>query len=159
MKGIRVHRVRDLAPDEVTVVDRVPVTTPARTLLDLGECLGMRELEQALARAERSVVATREAVREMVDRHPQHHGARVLRVLVRDDEPAALTRSRAEELLLDLVRLAHLPPPAELVAAGYHVVRFTWQDLTRQREATLARLAQALVHENWEVARSARALR
>lgn len=48
---------------------------------------------------------------------------------------------------------------ADLIAAGYRVVRFTWQDLTHQREATLARLAQALVHERWKVAGSVRALR
>lgn len=34
---------------------------------------------------------------------------------------------------------------AELAAAGYRVLRFTWSDLTEQRLATVARLAQALV--------------
>jgi very-short-patch-repair endonuclease len=34
---------------------------------------------------------------------------------------------------------------AKLAAAGYRGVRFTWQDVTQQREATLVRLAQALV--------------
>lgn len=34
---------------------------------------------------------------------------------------------------------------AELTAAGYRVLRFTWADLGRYRLATLARLAQALV--------------
>jgi very-short-patch-repair endonuclease len=114
-----------------------------------------------------------------------------LRLLLRalhDDQPAALTRSKAEEVLLDLVRRARLPAPevnarllhyevdflwrgarlvaevdgaayhdtvrafvedrrrdAELIAAGYRVVRFTWQDITQRREATVVRLAQALV--------------
>jgi very-short-patch-repair endonuclease len=186
--GIRVHRVNDLAPDEVTMVDGIPVTTPARTLLDLGECLSTRELEQALARAERSGLVTREAVRAMVQRHPQHRGARMLRQLLHDDAPAAFTRSKAEETLLALVRKARLPAPqvnarllhyevdflwptpglivevdgmafhgsarafvedrrrdAELTAAGYRMVRFTWQDITQRWEATLVRLAQALV--------------
>lgn len=34
---------------------------------------------------------------------------------------------------------------AELAAGGYRVLRFTWSDLTEQRLATVARLAQALV--------------
>lgn len=33
---------------------------------------------------------------------------------------------------------------AELMAAGYRVLRVTWEDLTREPEATLVRLAQAL---------------
>jgi predicted transcriptional regulator of viral defense system len=33
--GIRLHRTRWLPPDEVTRLDGLPITTPARTLLDL----------------------------------------------------------------------------------------------------------------------------
>src|SRR2546421_6865091 len=33
--GIRVHRVRDLHPDDRTAVDGIPVTSLARTLLDM----------------------------------------------------------------------------------------------------------------------------
>jgi hypothetical protein len=33
--GVRIHRVRSLEPDEVTKLQRIPITTPARTLLDL----------------------------------------------------------------------------------------------------------------------------
>jgi len=110
--GIRVHRARDLDPDEVTTVQGVPVTTPARTLLDLGECLGLRELEQALARAERNCLVTRDEVRAMVRRHPQHRGARLLRRLLGVEGPSAYTRSRAEELLLALIRRARLRCPS-----------------------------------------------
>jgi len=88
------------------------VTTPARTLLDLGECLGLRELEQALARAERNCLVTRDEVRAMVRRHPQHRGARLLRRLLGVEGPSAYTRSRAEELLLALIRRARLRCPS-----------------------------------------------
>jgi very-short-patch-repair endonuclease len=187
ISGIRVHLTRDLAPDEVTTVQGIPVTTPTRTLLDLGECLGFRELEQALALAERNGQVAREEVRAMVRRHPRHRGARVLRRILDDDLPAAFTRSRAEEIMLALIRKAHLPAPelnarllqygvdflwrgqrlvvevdgmayhgsawafvedrrrdAALMAAGYRVLRVTWPDLTREPEAMLVRLAQAL---------------
>lgn len=187
--GIRVHRVRSSDPDEVTTVHGLPVTTPARTLLDLGECASTRTLEQALARAERNGQVTREELREMVRRHPRHRGARKLRSALDVDGPQAFTRSRAEELLLALIRKAGLPAPelnvrllrfevdflwrrqrlvaevdgmayhgsarafvedrrrdADLIAAGYRVLRVTWPDLTREPEATLVRLAQALAH-------------
>ena len=48
IEGVRIHRVRDLFPDEVTVLDGIPVTTPARTLLDSAETMTSREVEQAL---------------------------------------------------------------------------------------------------------------
>ena len=189
ISGIIVHRVSRLEPDEVTIVNGIPVTTPARTLLDLGECVGLREMEQALARTERKGLVTRGELRAMVDRHPRHRGARALRRLVENDGPAPFTRFPAEEIMLALVRKAGLPAPelnaqllryevdllwreqrlvvevdgiayhgsarafvqdrrrdAQLIAAGYRVVRFTWKDLTEQPEATLVRIAQALVH-------------
>jgi predicted transcriptional regulator of viral defense system len=40
--GVRVHRARDLLPDETTTIEGIPVTTPARTLLDLSATLRSR---------------------------------------------------------------------------------------------------------------------
>src|SRR4030095_7057957 len=50
--GIRGHCVCALAADEVTRVQGLPVTTTARTLLDLVTVVTVRQLEQALAQAE-----------------------------------------------------------------------------------------------------------
>ena len=47
---IVVHRAR-LAASEVTVVEGIPVTTPARTLLDAADLLGRRPLERAFDQA------------------------------------------------------------------------------------------------------------
>jgi len=52
-KGIRVHRVRQLHPDDAAVVDRIPVTSVARTLLDLADVLQPRQLIRAIEQAER----------------------------------------------------------------------------------------------------------
>jgi hypothetical protein len=51
-KLIRVHRTRTLIPDDVTTLDRLPVTTPTRTLIDLADQLPPQRLERALHRAE-----------------------------------------------------------------------------------------------------------
>ncbi len=45
--GIRTHTAA-VAPDERTVLDGIPVTTPARTLLDLAAVLQPHELNRAL---------------------------------------------------------------------------------------------------------------
>src|SRR5688572_4410744 len=60
IEGIRIHRARDLLPDEVTTIDGIPVTTPARTLLDISEEMPAREVEQALANALRMKLVTRD---------------------------------------------------------------------------------------------------
>jgi hypothetical protein len=52
-RGIRVHRVRQLHPDDAAVVDRVPVTSVARTLLDLADVLQPRQLIRSIEQAER----------------------------------------------------------------------------------------------------------
>ena len=48
--GIHVHRVRDLHPADVTRRRDLPVTGPARTLLDLATRLTPRELARATRR-------------------------------------------------------------------------------------------------------------
>jgi predicted transcriptional regulator of viral defense system len=50
--GLRIHRVPSLTHAEVTRKDGIPVTTPARTLLDLAAGLPERELHRALDQAE-----------------------------------------------------------------------------------------------------------
>jgi very-short-patch-repair endonuclease len=49
--GIQVHRAR-LAPDEITVENGIPATTPARTLVDLAAVLRPDEIKQAVNQAE-----------------------------------------------------------------------------------------------------------
>jgi predicted transcriptional regulator of viral defense system len=56
-RRIRLHRTGTLTSDEVTVHDAIPVTTAARTLLDLASILRPRELEGAIAQADRLAVS------------------------------------------------------------------------------------------------------
>jgi very-short-patch-repair endonuclease len=179
--------VRDLRDDEVTTLDGIRITTPARTLLDIAGVLTSREVEQATAKALRLRLVTRDDIRLMVERHPLHRGAALLRLVLEADSGLSFTRSEAEEKLLDITRRGRLPAPklnvivleyevdllwrgarlvaevdgyafhaslrsfaadrkrdAELTAAGYRVLRFTWPDLTDDRLSTVVRLAQAL---------------
>ena len=50
--GLRVHRPRRLDPPDTTRCRRLPVTTVARTLIDLAEVVSRRSLERALDEAE-----------------------------------------------------------------------------------------------------------
>ena len=51
MPGVSVHRGPALHPDDVTVVDGVPVTSVSRTLVDLAEMLPRDELREVFANA------------------------------------------------------------------------------------------------------------
>jgi very-short-patch-repair endonuclease len=127
IRGVRIHRARTLWPDEVTTFEGMPVTTPARTLLDLGECLSSREVEQALANALRRCLVTHEELRAMVDRHPRHRGAPIVRALLDDAVGPSFTRSEAEEKLLEIIRSAGLPRPELNVTVLGHEVDFLWR--------------------------------
>jgi very-short-patch-repair endonuclease len=125
--GVRAHRTARLHSSEKTVVDRIPVTTPARTLLDLAGELPARELERLLALIERKGLATLSEVSSMVARHPRRPGSGILRRLLRGEASPALTRSEAEERFLDLVKTAQLPRPEVNAGVAGYEVDFFWR--------------------------------
>ena len=63
LEGVIIHRVPSLHPDDVTVVDGIPVTTVARTLVDLAEDLSIDELRATFRRARELGLLDIEAVR------------------------------------------------------------------------------------------------
>jgi very-short-patch-repair endonuclease len=126
--GVILHRVTDPHPEEVTVVDGIAVTTPARTLLDIGATMTERQVEQALATALRLGLVTLARMRRLIDRQPRHPGAPMLRRLLALEGGPAFTRSEAEEKLLRIIRLAGLPQPELNVAVLGHEVDFLWRD-------------------------------
>ncbi|HUF49313.1 MAG TPA: DUF559 domain-containing protein [Longimicrobiales bacterium] len=119
--GIRAHR-RDLAADEITRVEHLPITTAARTLLDLSGTVSARELERAVATAERARLVQPGEIRSLLDRHHRRPGTVRLRALLESSMPSAFTRSEAEERLLALIRRTGLPEPEmNVVLHGYEV--------------------------------------
>jgi very-short-patch-repair endonuclease len=124
--GIRVHQA-DLRSDEVTLLDGVPVTTTARTLLDLAGCVACRELERALAQALRQRLASPDELDALLERYPRRAGSRRLRALLAGAAEPALTRSEAEDRFLGIVRKARLrAPEVNVVVSGFEV-DFFWR--------------------------------
>ena len=126
--GIRVHKLTaELPKDEQRVHDGLPVTAPARTLLDLASVLPARELGWALEEALRTRVVLLAGIEEILRRYPRRRGAHRLRELVTEHSgDPALTRSEAERRLLDLVRDAGLPQPATNVRLLSYEVDALW---------------------------------
>jgi very-short-patch-repair endonuclease len=112
--GIRLHRTRCLLPDEVTTLGGIPITGPARTLLDLA-ATGLRDrpLEAVLDRAELLRILDFGELRALLDRYPVRAGSPSLAALLSRYEAGTVnTRSRLEELILELCDTHHVPRPA-----------------------------------------------
>ena len=119
------HRVQ-LPADERCICDGVPVTSPARTLLDVASTLSSRGLEQAVARAFRVGIVTSDELLALVARYPRRPGSPQLRAILAADEAPALTRSEAEERFLALVRVGALPHPRVNARVRGFEVDFFW---------------------------------
>jgi hypothetical protein len=108
--GIEVHRSRMLTPLDVTKLDGIPVTSVARTLLDLAAVATQRELARLVDRAERLRVFDLSAVDEALSRARGRRGAPALRNAVASWRPR-FTRTELEDRFADLVEASGLPHP------------------------------------------------
>jgi hypothetical protein len=61
--GVVIHHTPPMHPDDLTTVDRIPVTSVSRTLIDLAEVLTVDELRDAFARASAVGLLDPEALR------------------------------------------------------------------------------------------------
>lgn len=109
--GITVHAARRLGAEDATVREGIPVTAPARTVLDLATQLGRRDLARAVEEIEILGVLTGDWLNPLLTRNPRHRGARALRAVTQAADAPAMTRSEAERRLLELFRAAGLPQP------------------------------------------------
>ncbi len=124
---IKVHRARNLVEADRRVLEGIPVTSPARTYLDLAEVAKGRRLPRLLKRGEELELLDAEAVIACCARSRRHRGTKPL--------PLALARSRPEVRLLrpDLerrfrarVEAAGLPSPATNCVHGAHELDAYW---------------------------------
>jgi very-short-patch-repair endonuclease len=123
--GIRCHRSRRI-DSGATVVDGIPVTSWARTALDLATDLSAPRLRDALEQAERQERDFCELNAHLRD-SPGHHGLGRLRgVLGELRDIAPELRSPLEVDLLVLIRAAGLPEPSTNVVVAGELVDFHW---------------------------------
>ncbi len=110
--GIRVHRASALAPADVALVDRVPCTAVARTLLDLAETLDRRALERAIDQAVILELFNLAALRDQIERNRTRPAAARLQSALAQHVPGSTpTWNEFEERFLALSRGAGLPDP------------------------------------------------
>jgi very-short-patch-repair endonuclease len=128
--GIRAHRAgAGMSRWDRTVREGIPVTTPARTLLDLAATASSGDLRRAFDNAEQARLVTVAAVRKLIARHPGRRGVARLAALLPDAGHHHLTRSQLERTFLRLLRRYGLPAPRTNVRVGGVLVDCYWADL------------------------------
>lgn len=110
-EGLRAYHAM-LPPSDITMLDAIPVTTPARTLLDLAAVVDRRRVERALERAESERLFDLHAIHAVLERNAGRRGAGRLRAALGGMLAGAeATASELERRFLALVRDAGLPAP------------------------------------------------
>jgi very-short-patch-repair endonuclease len=124
--GLTIHRVRALDRRDVTTFDGIPITTPARTVVDVAAMLPPNALERLLAEVFVRRLATRRDLHGAVERAGRRPGVVAMRRMLANREPA-YTRSEAERRFLTLVESADLPRPEVNAHLGPYEVDFLWR--------------------------------
>jgi very-short-patch-repair endonuclease len=178
-----IHR-GPLPDEDVTTKHGLPVTTPARTLIDLADLLPRRRLERALDEA----AYVRLDVTDLQPRAGRRGSGTLAELIKRHDAGTTRTRSDLEERMLSLLHRFRLQTPevnaatiegytvdfvwreqrlivetdgwaahgtrtaferdrhrdADLLAAGWRVLRISHERLEREPEWVAERIAEAL---------------
>lgn len=112
--GVIVHETVAMDPMDLTVVNGIAVTTPARTLFDLGGVYRIRMVELALENSLRRGLTTEDELRATVKRLSRsgRPGGPTLRTLLDARDPGRRpTESEMESRLLQALRAHGLPEP------------------------------------------------
>ena len=110
-RGLQIHQAR-LRPDETTAYHGIPVTTPARTLLDLAAVLNPTRLERAATEAEIRRLTSPTSLAALVARYPNRSGTAPIRALLRTGRIGrAITRDELELRFLAFLDAERLQRP------------------------------------------------
>jgi len=133
---IDVHRATGLDKRDITIVNGIPCTTVARTLLDLAEKIDKTALERAVEQAEKLGIFDLTAVVDVTNRAGKMRGATKLQAVLKTYTPEpAFFRSELERRFLALCRTAGLPRPRTNNVTGADEIDFTWPDRRLMVEA------------------------
>lgn len=109
--GIEVHASVTLTDADKASRDGIPCTSPARTLVDLGDVANRRTVQRAVDQAEVLRLFDLRAVEDALGRAGRRRGVGVLGAVLADYTGPALTSQELEERFLGFCRAASLPEP------------------------------------------------
>jgi hypothetical protein len=110
-RPVRFHYGR-IAPDEMTTVRGVPLSSVSRTIFDLAGELSPARVAAAMAEAEVQRLTDTVSLHDLIERYPRRRGARTVKAILRDGRiGASRTRSEIEAVLLEFLDGIGLPRP------------------------------------------------
>jgi len=124
-KGIRAFTVKHLDPRDRRMLGPVPVTAPARTIIDMAGMLEPEYVEPLIADAQGRRLLPKGELEEAMGRAPHSRGIAALRSLI---QAPKLTRREGERRLLQLIRETGLPEPQSNAPLGPYLVDFLWPE-------------------------------
>jgi very-short-patch-repair endonuclease len=126
--GLRVYRIDALDGADCTDKRGIPVTTPARTLIDYASTAGAGESERSIAEALALKLVTEPQIRAAIDRASGRSGVARVRAILGQDGGPSRTRSAGERAMLRLIRETRLPAPrTNYQVAGFNA-DFCWPE-------------------------------
>ena len=123
---VRVHLSRTIERRDLTVRQGVPVTSAARTMLDVAPATTPHELERLLSEAQVAQLLTERELTDVLRRAGRHKGVAKLRTLTGD--APGVTLSEAERILRRLLREAGIARPLTNHPIGPYRADFCWPD-------------------------------
>jgi very-short-patch-repair endonuclease len=125
-RGIR-HHFAELPADQVSVHDGIPVTTVARTMVDLAGVVPEPTLRRAMEAAEAARLVDWAQVEALA--RDRRRGVRALRSILAEREIGRrVTKRELEAAFVDLLRREGLPLPATNVWVEGFEVDCVWRD-------------------------------
>jgi hypothetical protein len=126
---IKVHRPRVIHPDDAAISDDIPVTSVARTLVDLAPFAHKDTLARAWDEGARLELFTFEDITAARARSRGKRGIAKIDALIAERRPLPpVTRSTLEIMFVEFCRRYGLPAPAMNTWIGKYEVDAAWHD-------------------------------
>jgi hypothetical protein len=126
--GLRARSRPSLPASDIVLHVGIPVTSPARTLLDLATELRGPGLERAVNEADKHDLIAPDSLRDALNDFGGELGVRILRALL-NRHTFRLSDSELERLFRPIAAAAGLPPPLTKAMVNGFEVDFHWPDL------------------------------
>ena len=127
-RGIELHVVRRLDPRDTTVHDGLPITTAARTVVDVAATGPPRRAERALEQAYVQRLLAPGSLEDALGRATGRPTRVLTRLLEKQRATPTITRNDLEEAFLAIARAAGLPDPEVNVPLHGYQPDFLWRD-------------------------------
>jgi very-short-patch-repair endonuclease len=126
--GVLVRCTRVLTDADVAVVDGIPVTSLAWTVVDFAAIAHRHQVRSVLEALERRAAYIGRELNDLCERTPNRKGIRSLRAVVADmTGPAPWLQSELEEFFRELIRASDLPDYEANVTVEGELVDVLWR--------------------------------